>query len=200
MFIPLPSDRFPERLVRCIAGLFLFGLGISMFLAAKVGMAPWDVFHQGMAKKLGISVGVMIEITGVFVLLLWIPLRQRLGLGTLLNAFEIGFVVWLIGDGLPHPHSLWVRVPMMLVGLVAIAAGSGLYIGAGLGPGPRDGLMLGLSKRGISVRVARTGVEAAVLVFGVLLGGSVGVGTVAFTLGIGPLVQHFLPRLRMRDQ
>jgi uncharacterized membrane protein YczE len=197
VFLTLPRDRFVERLVRCISGLFMFGLGISMFLAAKVGMAPWDVFHQGVSRHTGISVGIVIEITGVFILLLWLPLRERLGLGTLLNAFEIGFVVWLISDRLPHPHSLWVRVPMMLVGLVAIAIGSGLYIGAGLGPGPRDGLMLGLAKRGISVRVARTGVEAAVLVCGVVMGGSVGLGTVAFTLGIGPLVQFFLPRLQL---
>lgn len=199
MFIPLPSDRFPERLVRCIAGLFLFGLGISMFLAAKVGMAPWDVFHQGMAKKLGISVGVMIEITGVFVLLLWIPLRQRLGLGTLLNAFEIGFVVAIVSDHMPHTPHLWLRVPYMLLGLVSIAVGSGLYIGAGLGSGPRDGLMLGLAARGVSVRVARTAVEVAVLIGGLLLGGSVGLGTVAFTLGVGPLVQVFLPKLQMRE-
>ena len=115
MFLPLPRDRFVERLLRCVTGLFLFGLGISMFLAAKVGMAPWDVFHQGVSRHTGISVGIVIEITGVFILLLWLPLREKLGLGTLLNAFEIGFVVWLIGDGLPHPHSLWARVPMMLV-------------------------------------------------------------------------------------
>lgn len=198
MFLPIPSDRLPERLVRCIAGLALFGLGIAMFLASDLGLAPWDVFHQGVSERLGIPVGVVIEITGVFILLLWIPLRERLGLGTVLNAIEIGLVVFLLDGVLPVSGQLVPRVLYVAGGLVAIAAGSGLYIGAGLGSGPRDGLMLGLSKRGISVRVARTGVEVAALVIGLLLGGTVGVGTLAFTFGIGPLVQVFLPRLRIR--
>jgi len=198
MFLPIPSDRLPERLVRCIAGLALFGLGISMFLASELGLAPWDVFHQGISERLGIPVGVVIEITGVFILLLWIPLRERLGLGTVLNAIEIGLVVYLLDGVLPLTDRLVPRALYVVGGLVAIAAGSGLYIGAGLGSGPRDGLMLGLSKRGISVRLARTGVEVTALVVGLLLGGTVGVGTLAFTFGIGPLVQVFLPRLRIR--
>lgn len=198
MFLPIPSDRLPERLVRCILGLALFGLGIAMFLASELGLAPWDVFHQGVSEHLGIPVGVVIEITGVFILLLWIPLRERLGLGTVLNAIEIGLVVYLLDGVLPVTDLLVPRVLYVVGGLVAIAAGSGLYIGAGLGSGPRDGLMLGLSKRGISVRLARTGVEVTALVVGLLLGGTVGVGTLAFTFGIGPLVQVFLPRLRIR--
>lgn len=198
MFLPIPSDRLPERLVRCVTGLALFGLGIAMFLASELGLAPWDVFHQGVSERLGIPVGVVIEITGVFILLLWIPLRERLGLGTVLNAIEIGLVVYLLDGLLPTTELLVPRLLYVAGGLVAIAAGSGLYIGAGLGSGPRDGLMLGLSKRGISVRLARTGVEVAALVIGLLLGGTVGVGTLAFTFGIGPLVQVFLPRLRIR--
>ncbi|MEY4175516.1 MAG: hypothetical protein RI900_2681 [Actinomycetota bacterium] len=198
MFLPIPSDRLPERLVRCIAGLALFGLGIAMFLASELGLAPWDVFHQGVSERTGIPVGVVIEITGVFILLLWIPLRERLGLGTVLNAIEIGLVVYLLDGVLPVTDQLVPRLLYVAGGLLAIAAGSGLYIGAGLGSGPRDGLMLGLSKRGISVRLARTGVEVAALVVGLLLGGTVGIGTLAFTFGIGPLVQVFLPRLRMR--
>lgn len=197
MFLPLPSDRLPERFVRCVIGLALFGLGISMFLAAKLGVAPWDVFHQGVSKKSGIPVGMVIEITGVAILLLWIPLREKLGWGTVVNAIEIGLVVFALGDHLPHPHLLVLRVPYMLGGLFSIAIGSGLYIGAGLGSGPRDGLMLALSKRDISLRVARTGLELTVLGVGIVLGGSVGVGTLAFTFGIGPLVQFFLPRLRL---
>ena len=197
MFLPLPDDRLPERFVRCIVGLALFGLGISMFLAAGVGVAPWDVFHQGLSRRTGIPVGIIIEITGVIILLLWIPLREKLGWGTVLNAIEIGLVVYLLSDRMPHTPHLWLRVPYMLGGLLAIAIGSGLYIGAGLGSGPRDGLMLGISKRGISLRVARTGIEVGVLIVGLLLGGSIGVGTVAFTFGIGPLVQFFLPRLRL---
>lgn len=198
MFLPIPSDRLPERLVRCILGLALFGLGIAMFLTSELGLAPWDVLHQGVSERLGIPVGVVIEITGVFILLLWIPLRERLGLGTVLNAIEIGLVVYLLDGVLPVTDLLVPRVLYVVGGLVAIAAGSGLYIGAGLGSGPRDGLMLGLSKRGISVRLARTGVEVTALVVGLLLGGTVGVGTLAFTFGIGPLVQVFLPRLRIR--
>jgi uncharacterized membrane protein YczE len=199
VFLPLPADRRTQRFARCITGLALFGLGISMFLTAHLGVAPWDVFHQGISKRTGIPVGIVIEITGVFILLLWIPLRERLGWGTVLNAIEIGLVVYLIGDHLPHTHLLVPRVAYLLGGLCAIAVGSGLYIGAGLGSGPRDGLMLGLSKRGVSLRIARTSIELTVLVVGLLLGGTVGIGTIAFTFGIGPMVQYLLPRLRLRD-
>ncbi len=198
MFLPLPADRLVERVVRCMAGLALFGLGISMFITSELGVAPWDVFHQGFGRKVGISTGIVIEMTGVVILLLWIPLKERMGLGTLLNAIEIGLVVYLIDDHLPHSDVLLLRGLYLLGGLLSIAIGSGLYIGAGLGSGPRDGLMLGLSKRGISVGVARTGIEVSVLIIGVLMGGTIGVGTVAFTFGIGPLVQFFLPRLRLR--
>jgi uncharacterized membrane protein YczE len=199
LFLPLPKDRLAQRIVRCITGLALFGLGISCFLTAELGLAPWDVFHQGVSNRTGLPVGIVIEIAGVFILLLWIPLRERMGLGTLLNAIEIGLVVFLINDHLPHTDLLVPRLAYLVGGLLAIGIGSGLYIGAGLGSGPRDGLMLGLSKRGISLRLARTGVELAVLVAGIALGGGIGIGTVAFTFGIGPLVQIFLPRLRLRD-
>lgn len=198
MFLPLPTDRLTQRIVRCVVGLALFGLGISMFITSELGVAPWDVFHQGFGRKVGIDTGIVIEITGVFILLLWIPLKERMGLGTLLNAVEIGLVVWAIGDSLPHSDRLVPRFAYLLGGLLSIAVGSGLYIGAGLGSGPRDGLMLGLSKRGISIRVARTALELVVLAAGLALGGTIGIGTVAFTFGIGPLVQYFLPRLRLR--
>jgi len=187
-----------ERLIRCIAGLAMFGLGISMFLASELGVPAWDVFHQGISRKTGISIGLIIEISSVFVLLLWIPLRQRLGLGTLLNAIEIGLVVFLVADHLPQSDLLVWRFAYVVGAMFVVAIGSGLYIGAGLGSGPRDGLMLGLSQRGISIRVARTGVELTVLAVGLALGGSIGIATVVFTLGIGPMVQIFLPRLRMR--
>lgn len=196
-FIPLPSDRIGERLVRCIAGLGLFGLGISMFLASELGVPAWDVFHQGVSRKTDIPIGLIIEISSVFVLLLWIPLRQRLGLGTLLNAIEIGLVVFLIGDHLPYSERIVLRLAYIVGAMFVVAIGSGLYIGAGLGSGPRDGLMLGLAQRGISIRVARTVIELSVLAAGLLLGGSIGVATVVFTFGIGPLVQIFLPRLRL---
>ena len=175
----------------------MFGLGIALILEAHLGAAPWDVFHQGVSELTGISVGNVIVITGLILLLAWIPLRQRPGIGTLLNAIEIGIVVDLVEPLLPSVEALVPRFGFLALGLVAIAAGSGLYIGSGLGAGPRDGLMLGLGARGLSVRVARTVIELGVLVVGVLLGGGIGVGTVAFTFGIGPLVQWFLPPLTL---
>jgi uncharacterized membrane protein YczE len=197
-FIPLPGDRIGQRLARCIAGLAMFGLGISMFLTSELGVPAWDVFHQGVSRKTDIPIGLIIEISSVFVLLLWIPLRQRLGLGTLLNAIEIGLVVYLIDDHLPHTELIVWRLAYIAGAMIAVAIGSGLYIGAGLGSGPRDGLMLGLAQRGISIRVARTCIELTVLAAGLALGGSIGIGTVVFTFGIGPLVQIFIPRLRLR--
>lgn len=195
--------RFAERIVRCLIGLALFGFGITLFIRADLGLAPWDVFHLGLADKLGISIGVVIIGVGALLLLLWIPLRQRPGLGTVLNAIEIGLVVDLTKPLVGEPDILIARVAMVAAGLVVVAIGSALYIGAGLGSGPRDGLMMGISTRRIgskqiSIRVARTAIEMTVLVAGVLLGGTVGLGTVAFMLGIGPLVQVFLPRFETR--
>lgn len=203
--VPLiPRDRFPERLGRCLFGLFLFGLGTSMILDAELGAAPWDVFHTGMSELTGIGTGLVISITGVVLLLIWIPLGERPGLGTILNAVEIGIVVNLTFPLMPSTDLLLPRLALMFGGIVVIAVGSGFYIGAGLGPGPRDGLMTGLSKRSIgsysiSTRVARTSVELIVLAVGIALGGSIGIGTAAFTIGIGPLVQIFLPPLSMQS-
>lgn len=183
-------------------GLALFGLGISMLIDSELGAAPWDVFHTGVSELTGISVGNIVIITGFALLVLWIPLRERPGLGTLLNAIEIGLVVDLTEPLMPGTDLLVPRVLLMLGGVVVIALGSGFYIGAGLGPGPRDGLMTGLARRrigryGISIRAARTGVEIIVLIVGIVLGGSIGIGTAVFAFGIGPLVQIFLPRLEM---
>lgn len=202
--VPLiPRDRFPERLGRCVFGLFMYGLGISMLIDAELGAAPWDVFHTGVSELTGIGTGRIIIITGIALLLIWIPLRERPGLGTILNAVEIGLVVDLTLPLMPSTDLLIPRLGLMFGGIVVIAAGSGFYIGAGLGPGPRDGLMTGLSKRSvgsysISTRTARTSVELIVLAVGIALGGSIGIGTAAFTIGIGPLVQIFLPRLAMQ--
>lgn len=200
----IPSDRLIERVLRCLFGLFLFGLGISMIIDAELGAAPWDVFHTGVSDLTGISVGNIVILTGIALLLLWIPLRERPGIGTILNAVVIGLVVDLTLPWIPDSELLVVRFALMVGGIVVIALGSGWYIGSGLGPGPRDGLMTGLAKRtiggrAISIRSARTVVEIVVLVAGVTLGGSVGLGTAAFTLGIGPLVQVFLPRLTMGE-
>lgn len=195
--------RFPERLVRCVLGLALFGFGITLFIRADLGLAPWDVFHVGLADAMGLSIGVVIIGVGLVLLLAWIPLRQRPGLGTILNAIEIGTVVDLTKPHIGEPDVLVLRILMVAAGLLVVGLGSALYIGAGLGSGPRDGLMLGiaarrLGSRTISIRVARTVIEMTVLVAGVLLGGSVGLGTVAFMVGIGPLVQLFLPRFETR--
>jgi uncharacterized membrane protein YczE len=194
----IPPDRLFQRLVRCVFGLALFGLGISLILQADLGAAPWDVFHTGVSELTGIPVGTVIIITGVALLVLWIPLREQPGIGTILNAIEIGVVVDLTLPLIPEPDLLAVRVPMMLSGVVIIAIGSGLYIGSGLGPGPRDGLMTGLARRGLSIRVARTGIELFVLAVGIALGGSIGIGTAVFAIAIGPLVHVFLPMLTIR--
>ena len=190
---------FPVRVVRCLAGLFLFGLGITFFIRAELGLAPWDVFHKGLSEKLDVPIGNVIIGVGVLLLILWIPLRQRPGLGTILNAIEIGLVVNLTKPIIGHPDHLLGRFGLMVAGLLIVALGSAIYIGAGLGPGPRDGLMLGLAERGISIRLARTAVEVTVLVAGVALGGPVGLGTIAFTFGIGPLVQRLLPLFDRRE-
>ena len=197
------TKLYAEKLARCITGLAFFGFGIALFLRANLGLAPWDIFHKGLSKKLDISIGLVIVGVGLLLLLLWIPLRQRPGVGTILNAIEIGLVVNLTKPLIGEPDQLFIRALMVIAGVLVIGLGSALYIGAGLGSGPRDGLMLGLSKcaiRGhqISIRVARTFVELTVMVAGLFLGGSIGVGTLIFMFGIGPLVQLILPRFEMR--
>jgi uncharacterized membrane protein YczE len=190
-----PEDRAVHRLVRCVVGLAIFGLGVAMLIDADLGAAPWDVFHTGVSDLTGMPVGTVIILVGVALLGLWIPLRERVGLGTILNAVLIGATVDVARPAIPDDLPLLVRVGLMVGGVVVIAIGSGLYIGAGLGPGPRDGLMTGLGRRGISIRAARTGLELSVLLIGVLLGGAIGVGTAVFALGIGPLVHVTVPRL-----
>ena len=190
-------DRPVERLIRCVAGLACFALGISMFVTAHLGLAPWDVFHQGLSSHTGLSLGWVIEIVGFLLLLRWIPLRQRPGIGTILNAVEVGLVVNLIGDHLPSTDRLIPRLAYVVGAVTVIAAGSGLYIGAGLGSGPRDGIMIGLAARGYSVRVTRTVLEAVVMAVGIALGGHIGIGTLAFMLGIGPMVHVLIPRLAL---
>ncbi len=197
------TKLYAEKLARCITGLAFFGFGIALFLRANLGLAPWDIFHKGLSKKLDISIGIVIVGVGLLLLLLWIPLRQRPGVGTILNAIEIGLVVNLTKPLIGEPDQLIIRALMVIAGVLVIGLGSALYIGAGLGSGPRDGLMLGLSKRSIvgrqiSIRLARTVIELTVMVAGLFLGGSIGVGTLIFMFGIGPLVQLILPRFEMR--
>ncbi len=186
-----------RRLVQLYAGLLLFGVSSSMLLLAGLGVDPWDVFHQGLSRRLGLGVGTWAIIVGVAVLLLWIPLRQRPGFGTLSNVLVVGLVIDLMLAVVPPLHGLAAQVVVMLAGVVLNGIATGLYIGAGLGPGPRDGLMTGLAARGYSIRVVRTSIELTVLFTGWLLGGTVGVGTVVYALAIGPIAHVTIPRLRI---
>ena len=186
-----------NRLTRCITGLAMFGVGIALILQAGLGAAPWDMLHKGISEHIDVSVGVVIEAIGFLLLLVWIPLRQRPGVGTILNAFEIGFVLDLVAPHLPDTHRLVARIAFLAIGVLIVAIGSGLYIGAGLGTGPRDGIMVGISRRGVSVRLARTMIEFTVGLGGIALGVRPGVGTLVFMFGIGPLVQQMLPRLSL---
>ncbi|MBG0832945.1 hypothetical protein HS041_35170 [Planomonospora sp. ID67723] len=194
--LSLPTlGSLPNRLVRLYSGLALYGVGIGLQIESALGGSPWDVFHQGLSTHFGLSVGTWIIIVGALVMVLWIPLRQRPGIGTLSNVVFLGLfadaALWLV----PTPEPLAVRWACLLAGVVATAAATALYIGAGLGPGPRDGIMTGLVRLGLSIRLARTLIEVTVLATGWLLGGTVGVGTVVFALAVGPLAQFFMPRL-----
>jgi uncharacterized membrane protein YczE len=193
--IPPPRTR---RLIQLYAGLVLYGVSDSMLLLAGLGLDPWDVFHQGLSRRFGLGVGTWAIIVGACVLLLWIPLRQRPGFGTVCNVIVVGLTIDLVLAVTPAPHELTVRIVLLLAGVVLNGLATGAYIGAGLGPGPRDGLMTGLAARGSSIRVVRTGIELTVLGTGWLLGGTVGVGTVVYAVGIGPLAHIFIPMLAIR--
>lgn len=199
LFLPVVSTGrrdLVERLLQLLVGLFLYGVALGLMVRGGIGVAPWDVLSLGISGKSGIGYGVVTNLVAVAVLLLWIPLRQRLGLGTVLNALILGPSADLTLALVPAPGSVWIGAPMFLVGLVLLAFATGLYISADFGPGPRDGLMTGLVARtGWPVWVVRTVIEGSVLVIGFLLGGPVGVGTVLFAFGVGPLIGWFLPRI-----
>jgi uncharacterized membrane protein YczE len=194
---PSMRERFDlraalPRLPRLVLGLVTFGLGIAMMAEAGLGLGPWEAFHQGIARQTGLELGTVSILLGIPILVLWWPLGERPGIGTLLNVVLIGSSTNVALALLPTPpdDALVARLALMLGGVVVIAVGSGLYLSTDLGPGPRDGLMTGLHHRfGWSIRRARTVVELSVLGLGWLLGGTVGLGTVVFALGIGPLVQ-----------
>lgn len=178
------------RLVQLVGGLVVFGAGTGLMFRGAVGVPPWDVLAQGISLVTGQSFGLITILIGAGVLLLWIPLKQKLGLGTVLNVLLIGIVAQITLNILPVQESLYIRIPLFIVGILLVAIGTGLYIGASFGPGPRDGLMTGLHRvTGLPIWIVRSAIEISVLVVGWLLGGNVGVGTVAFAFLIGPLAQ-----------
>ena len=182
-----------RRLAQLYGGLVLYGVSGSFILLAGLGNDPWDVLHQGLARQTGIGTGWWVCIVGALVLLLWIPLRQRPGLGTVSNVVVIGVVMEAMLALFAQASDPLVRVTLLVGGVLLNGVATGLYIGARLGPGPRDGLMTGLAARGHSIRVVRTGIELTVLVLGALLGGTVGIGTVLYAVSIGPLAHVFVP-------
>jgi uncharacterized membrane protein YczE len=185
-----------RRLAQLYAGLALYGAGIALQVRAGLGLDPWDVFHEGVADRTGLSFGTVLGLTGALVMLAWIPLRQRPGLGTVSNVVVIAVSVDAMLAVLPEAGSSAVGLAMLLAGVALGGVASGAYIGAGLGPGPRDGLMTGLVGRtGGSIRLVRTSLELTVLAAGAALGGTVGLGTVVYALSIGPLIGVMLPRL-----
>src|SRR5215472_10888843 len=196
-----PRGGFPvARLTRLYLGLASFGVSLALMVRARLGLGPWDVLHQGIAHHLGVQLGwVTIGVSGL-VLVAWIPLRQRPGLGTVSNAVIVGLVVNGALDVLPAPGPLAWRVAWLAGGIGLNAVATACYIGAGLGPGPRDGLMTGLAARGHSLRVMRTLIELSVLTIGFGLGGTAGVGTLAYALSIGPLTHLLLPRLTVKTE
>jgi uncharacterized membrane protein YczE len=201
-----PTGNTDRRLVRRVsqlfAGLVLYGISMAFMIESGLGLNPWDVFHQGLAESTGISFGWVVILVGIPVLLLWVPLRQKPGFGTVANLVVIGFVV----DGallvLRPGESMAMRVTLLVTGIALNGVASGLYIGSNLGPGPRDGLMTGLVNRfpRLSIRLVRTSIELLVLGIGFLLGGTVGVGTILYAVAIGPLVQLFLTPFTVRPR
>ncbi|HET7387165.1 MAG TPA: hypothetical protein VFJ19_10940 [Nocardioidaceae bacterium] len=192
----LRAGRLGRRLPQLVLGLVLYGVSIALMVRGRLGLAPWDVFHSGLAGRLPISFGTAVILTSAGVLLLWIPLRQLPGLGTLLNAVVIGLVADRTLALVAAPDAVPARIGLLVGGVVLNGLATALYIGAQFGPGPRDGLMTGLVRRtGRSLRLVRTGIEATVLVTGWLLGGGLGFGTLLYALAIGPLIQLFLPWL-----
>jgi len=190
-----------RRLIQLYAGLVLYGVSVALMLRANLGLEPWGVFHQGVALRTGWSFGTITILVGALVLLLWIPLRQKPGIGTISNVFVIGLAVDAALPFVDAPEGYAARTAMLAAGIVLNGLAGGAYIGAGLGPGPRDGLMTGIVRRtGLSIRLVRTSIEVVVLASGWLLGGVVGLGTMLYALSIGWLVQIFLPALTVRDR
>jgi uncharacterized membrane protein YczE len=197
-----PTWSVRARSLQLLLGLLLFGISLALLVRSRLGLDPWDVLHQGLAWHTGLAIGTWSILVGAIVLGLWIPLRQRPGVGTVCNVVLVGIVLDAALEVLPQPPALGVRWVCLVAGIALNAVATGAYVGAGMGPGPRDGLMVGLAARGHSIRGVRTLIELAVLAAGILLGGTVGIGTVVFAVSIGPLVHITLPLLSRtrRDQ
>ncbi|MEU8781160.1 hypothetical protein [Streptomyces sp. NPDC048637] len=195
-----PGRGLPvRRLVQLYTGLTLYGVSMGLMLRAELGLEPWSVLNQGISRHTGLSIGTVTIVSGALILLLWIPLRQRPGLGTVSNVVILGLVMDATLAWVPELDSLGARIPLLAGAVLLNGAATGLYISADFGPGPRDGLMTGLHRRtGRPVRLVRTCIEVTVLAAGFLLGGSVGVGTVVYALAIGPLAQFFLRRFAVK--
>ncbi|MCW2755216.1 MAG: hypothetical protein JWQ32_2627 [Marmoricola sp.] len=189
------AGRVPRRLTQLLIGLLLYGVTLAMLIRSALGNAPWDVLHQGLARHLPLTIGQAVIVVSLLVLLLWIPLRELPGLGTIANSFLVGIAADITLGLLHRPDALEARIGLLVAGVLLNAVATALYIGSQFGPGPRDGLMTGLHRRtGVSIRLVRTGLELTAVLVGFLLGGTVGVGTLVYTLAIGPLVQAMLPR------
>ncbi|GAA4726776.1 membrane protein [Nocardioides endophyticus] len=190
----LRAGRLGRRLPQLYVGLVTYGVSLAMMVRGDLGLAPWDVLHSGLIRYVPITLGQAVVVMSFVVLLLWIPLREKPGLGTISNALVVGFSADATLALLDHPDSMALRIALMVGGIVLCGLASAMYIGAQLGRGPRDGLMTGLARRsGRSLRLVRTGIEVTVVVIGLLLGGTLGVGTVLYALAIGPLTQLWLP-------
>ena len=198
MFLVTPLRDTLRRLPQVLIGLWLFGMGVAFMVAGDLGTAPWDVFHQGVARVSGISLGTIIILTGIIVVMGFLPLREKIGYGTILNAILIGVSVDWTLSWLDRPDTLWARIALTTSGPVMIALASGLYIGGGLGPGPRDGIMTGFAKRGFTIWKVRTILELSVMALGIFFGGRIGFGTAWFAISIGPMVQWFMPKFVIR--
>lgn len=188
--LPKPKLR---RLIQLNIGLVLFGASLALLVTADLGLAPWDVFHQGVAQTTGFRLGFVVVVTSFVVLIGWIPIRQRPGIGTVLNAILVGLVFEATIGLLPESLPFGQRWALLFAAVCLNALATGMYVGAGLGPGPRDGLMTGIAARGYPIRVVRTAIEVTLLIIGFLLGGSIGAGTLLYAFGIGPLIQIALP-------
>ncbi len=195
----LPIPPTGRRLTQLLCGLTAYGVSDGLIISAGLGVEPWDALSQGLSRTVGLGIGTWTNIIGAVVLLLWIPLRQRPGFGTLCNIALVGTTCNFTLAWVPAPHADWLRFMVLAGGIVANGAATGCYIGARAGPGPRDGLTTGWAARGPSLRVARWTIELSVLIIGYLLGATIGIGTVAYAVAIGPLIQFFIPLFPLDD-